>query len=372
MTKTLRLTFVHICLWLALLLACAAPPSQLTLQSAQPASKTIRIVDLNHTSIKAQMFEISGTEDNWRTMLNYLSQRDGAVAWVTITHIESLDLYEEPYSTNPNRIPSRRPTHARTLIRNGYAKSHSLRIIFLLDCQQISVSVDDQDEKPYYDLPVLQPDEEFALEYIIPPLSSGLHHFSLLLIADPESVNDELSYRFSQQLSFGEQRYSLWVGVQNLDQADTLLGTIAPPTDPIHYGDGLQVPQILDSKEDRTPIYHLQIKADTVQTMDLHLATSQLDENHDPAPGQTFPVIIGIFWNDEMRQMIEYDFPVPLAGREEHTVTLPIRTPKRPGKYQLMAVVFGAPHSRVYDNEGHRSLYPKTEFTQRVRVEVTP
>jgi len=371
MTKISRLTSLCILCFL-FLPACATHFSQLSFQKTQSTDDTISIISLDHQSIKDQMFGIAGTENNWQEMLSFLEKTEGSGAWITISHIESLDLYEEPYSTNPNRLPPQRSTTARSLICNRYFKPHSLRIIFMIDYQQVPVVSNGQSKKLYYDLPVLQPKEEFALEYIIPPLSAGLHHFTILLITDPESESDDLFYRFQQQLSFGEQRYSLWVGVQELDQADNLLGTVDPPSAPVHYSRALQLPRFLDpttTPEERSPIHRLQLKAGTVHKMDLTLTAPQPEEN-STSLGQTFPVLIGVFWNDEMREIAEYH--VPILEESEHEITLPIHVPEQPRAQQMMVVVFGAPYNREFDNQGQRILYPKTGFTQRILVEITP
>jgi hypothetical protein len=253
------------------------------------------------------------------------------------------------------------------MVRNGWALPHSLRLIVMLDFQPANVLLPNGTEQPFYDFATMQPQEDSAIAFSIPSLSSGFHQLSLLLIADPENTTPDKEYRLAQKLSITEARFDLWVDHTSVPEEVSIFST----------------PELGQAAASRIQSVDLVTADSEISSGELLTSLNQTSNteaciylklfNIDNEISQTFkepiPLRVVVFWDDHAYKVLDYD----LLPEAEDFLALPLKVamPKEPGTHQLQVFVFTFPGFSQFDAQGQqRTGYPIGVATQRVLVDI--
>src|SRR3972149_5433528 len=174
------------------------------LHSVEQSPFTLEVVNQDTEVVKDAALQPPGAQELWQQKTAFLAPENGWTGWATQLTVAP-KAETGGYLENPILVPAQEQIRGFFLVRNGWNRPHTLRVIFLLDFQQVPVLVENK-VTHFYDLPLMEPQEDKAFEFMLPGLSQGFHKLSILLIADPENYSLDIEYRFFQQKSFSELR----------------------------------------------------------------------------------------------------------------------------------------------------------------------
>ncbi len=261
------------------------------------------------------------------------------------------------------RLPPDQVSFGRLLIANVLNKPHKLALIFLLDYQPLLVQ-DLFDSQPAYYTPEIAVDEEVAFEFLFPPMSQGFHQLSILMITDPDLEPEDPMYRQALKLLFTEQRYDLWVGI---DEIPPDVPVLLSRDQAIEAGGFLHSLDVLNPKRlDERPA-RLQLFSDTQTQLELCFWGNEEPDSRAQSRVDTQPVAIGVFWDDRLTGWVEYE----LDPLRRFRLPVVIKTPTTEGVHHLQVVVFQTPWYAQYDAEDERIAFGKATSSNRILVEVT-
>ncbi|MDD5369619.1 MAG: hypothetical protein PHQ40_11070 [Anaerolineaceae bacterium] len=278
------------------------------------------------------------------------------------------------YIVNPVRVRADEEIRGYLLLKNARKQRHDARIIFLIDYQQLSITLNNDKSSDYYDLPDMDPSEERGVEFLLPPQTRGFHQVSVLLITDPDVLSDNEIIGIVQRSSFREIRYDLWVGEKHLpDGIDYYKDNVVAEAARTRIANIDIISPVENEKND--PLQRLTLKPGEYNCIKLRLYNcgqeclkqSGMDRGNDGP----IPLIISVFWDDKMDEYTDY----VLAADEIDNLTLKlrIRAPILPGDHHLNAIVFTLPEfSQFNPNDLEYASYVQTLFSRRVDVEVIP
>lgn len=328
------------------------------LNPAQQMGSPIEIVSEDLASIKNTILQTDDEKELWQQKNAFMSPDSEWGGWL----VEGKIL---PHSSRaPYRLPAHQELRGFVLVRNAWKKPHSLRLIFLLDSQQVPFMRSGRMDY-FYDLPDLEPQEDGAFEFVFPALSRGFHQLAILLITDPESLSTDRIYRNLQQHSFSEQRFDLWADIELSPSEAPVFGTAALGQAAASRFADVEVVASPDPGTNE-PLTSLGLKTGEGYCVNLRIFNEKSEVNA-PYTGAV-PLLIAVFWNDRLEQILDYDL---LADAPDHlTLPLLIKAPMQPGSYQLTVAVLTFPGWSQYKAVEERTSYPHAAFSQRIFVEV--
>jgi len=339
-----------------------------------PASTTLlEIVNEDRDAIQDIALKTEYARSAWEQKVGFFKPEGEWGGWVTQLQIDTpLTSNDDHFIENPIRVPAKAKVHGYFLVRNAWKKSHDLRVIFFLDFQQVLVKKLDK-SYGYYDLPVMESQEDRAFEFVISEMADGFHQLSFLLITDPQSLSTDSTYRALQQRSFYEGRYDLWVGINELPQnimvfESSELGQSAASR--------LGVIELLKSPidETNTPLFSMKLASEQKHCLYLRLFNCGIECRKESEVNKLYsgpvPLRIGIFWNDKLEQVLNYDLRADAP--DNLTLQIEIETPKKPGLYQLHVVGFAFPGFSQFTASLERTTYPPGLYSRRILVDVQP
>jgi hypothetical protein len=260
-------------------------------------------------------------------------------------------------------LPPQQVSYGRLLVSNVFHKPHSLALVFLLDYQPLSVQ-SELDMLPAYYVSEMPVGAEHAFEFLIPPIPHGFHHLSILLITDPKSTSTDIDYRQAQQRSFSEQRFDLWVGINEIPDGTPSFPSIEQAVAAGGYRSTFEV--VHPDDPDRE-IERLELEAGVDHVLALRFNQELPTVNLEPYTG-TLPIRIGIFWNDHLQDALDYEFDPQLT--EPIVFPINIHVPPEPATYQLQVVAFQIPWHAQFNAEEEWIAFGKAAFSRRMLVEV--
>jgi len=274
---------------------------------------------------------------------------------------------EEPVAPHGfYRLSPQQPSYGRLLVSNIFYTPHSLRLVFFLDYQPLLVQTKSGLQETYY-MPEMPVGAEQAVELRFPPLPKGLHHLSILLITDPESESVDLEYRGNQQRSCSEQRYDLWVGIEELPSDVPAF----PNREQAVSGGGFRA--VFDVVKSAPPPYalieELDLDPGTEHELGLLFAAEEQSSNSPPYTG-TLPLRIGVFWNDRLYAASEYELDPRQKLSEPMLLPYSITAPTEPGHYQMQIVIWLFPWHALHSADGDWISFGKVSFSRRILVTV--
>jgi len=334
--------------------------SCLALRPVQPSEVPISIANEDLETVKHFVLEPLENRRRWQQKNALVPPNSDWGGWVF--EIRFLPPPKSPFLV----LPLHQELHGFLLLRNAWKKPHDSRMIFLLDFQQMPV-LTSEGIRPFYTLPALAPQEDYAFEFVIPPLPRGFHTLSFVMIADPQNRSLDPVYRAAQQDSFLDQRFDLWVGVKPFSLDVPALETLAlgqaavsrfaksvdlvvTPQDPINE-----------------PLAFFSSKPGDSHCVYLRLYNEETEVNRPYK--EPVPLHIVASWDDQLTEALDYDL---LADAPRHlTLPLSVRTPTEPGLHQLQVMIFSFPGWSQY-NDGTFTGFFTASFSRRVLVEVRP
>lgn len=345
---------------------CAQPaqPECMQLPSGQQSPLLLEVVSQEIEDAKNAAFQTIGAQELWQQKASFLSPESGWAGWVTqLAVFPSQEIGK--FLENPVLLTPEEQIRGFFLVRNSWQMPHTLRVIFLLDFQQVPVLVENR-LNHFYDFPKMDPQEDRAFEFILPGLPEGFHQLSILLVADPENYSTDSNYRFLQQMSFTELRYDLWVGIDSPSQE-------VPRFENPEIGQAAasrlgSVELVLSAQDpENNPVLSLAMSSGKQYCVNLRLfnSTPQLT-----LYGGSVDLRIAVFWNDELTQVLDYTLSADAP--EKLTLQLAIGAPLEIDTYQFSIVVFTYPGYSQFTIPNKRTGYPVGAFTRRVVVEVQP
>lgn len=325
----------------------------------------ITVISDNLETIQSFMFQSTEARTLWGHKTAFASPDSEWGAWLTMFRVvPSYDT--DQFMENPNRIPVDAEVHYYYLIRNAWKKPHSLRLIFLLDFQQLPVIYLGETYE-FLDFHELLSQESVAIEFALPSLSNGFHQLSIILMTDPASTSSDVTYRIMQMKSFWEDRFDLWVGTKSL------------PEDVPRF----EMPELGQAASNRMGGFEVLVSADSQIPQPLkNLALKQGEKhylylhfyNTKPEPDASYdgpiPLLIAISWNDVLKQVLNYELSADAP--DGITLKLSVDTPIEGGSYQLNVIVFEFPGLSQFISPEQRTAYPRGHFSRRILVDVKP
>jgi len=261
------------------------------------------------------------------------------------------------------RLPAHQASFGRLLVSNVFHTPHSLGLVFLLDYQPLLVQ-DASGEQAIYYIPEMPVGAEQAFEFLLPPMSEGLRHLSILLITDPDSTSTDSDYRWAQQHSFSEQRFDLWIDIEKVPKDTPAFQDLE---EAISAGGFRSRFEVVQSHQPDQLIERLELEPDTDHQIALRFTNEEQAENTQPYTG-TLPVRIGIFWDDRLRSVFDYEHDPTIP--EPPLLSLIIHSPGEPGIHQLQVVAFQIPWHALFNAQGEWISFGKAAFSRRILVNV--
>jgi hypothetical protein len=297
---------------------------------------------------KQNMFPVGGQWGTWLTQFtlsnDYKPQKTGGLV----------------------RLSSQQPSYGRLLISNVFQTPHSLGLMFLLDYQPLYVRIDSDVRVAYY-LPEMPVGAEQAIEFLFPPFPKGLHHLSIVLITDPESESTDPDYRWSQQQSFSEQRFDLWVDIEAIPANTPAFVNQEQAIAAGGFRSQFEIVEI-DSSPYKL-VEELQFEVGTNNKLGLLFAVEEQSSNSPPYTG-TLPLRIGVFWNDTLHTAFDYELDPKLKLSEPFLLPFTIETPTEPGAYQMQIIAFATPWHPHFNADGEWIVFNHASFSRRIPVDV--
>jgi hypothetical protein len=259
------------------------------------------------------------------------------------------------------RLPAHHTSFGRLLVSNVFHTPHSLGLVFLLDYQPLLVQ-DATGEQAIYYIPEIPVGAEQAFEFLLPPMSEGLRHLSILLITDPDSTSTDADYRWAQQQSFSEQRFDIWVGIEEIPKDTPVFQDLE---EAISAGGFRSRFEVVQSHQPDQLIERLELDPNTEHQIALRFTNEEQAENTHPYTG-TLPVRIGIVWDDHLRSVFDYEHDPTIP--EPPLLSLIIQTPVEPGTHQLQVIAFQIPWHALFNAQGEWISFGKAAFSRRILV----
>lgn len=336
--------------------------SQLT-TSLQP-THSIRITGGDLDAIQKVVLSNDTVRQTWQAKIALVSPPNTLSAW--LTEVRALPNKNAGATLNPIQASINTPLQVYLLIRSGWKTPHQLRLIFLLDYAQLAVLTTD-DASHFYDLPILEPGQEAALEFELPTLSPGFHQLSLLLITDPQKSIEEGLERELQRSSFTEARYDIWVGEDEWSKSMPSFDSLAAGSE---AASRLQVVELWKPTSGTAgePFATQSMKTGEERCFNLRLLHAQPD-----TPLQyegSLPVRALVFWDDEVRQELNFDLGADTP--QNYILPVKLRAPNQPGPHSLFIVVFAPIGYSQFAPNGERVGAPAVAFTSRVQIDTQP
>ncbi|HET90312.1 MAG TPA: hypothetical protein ENN99_06190 [Chloroflexi bacterium] len=261
------------------------------------------------------------------------------------------------------RLPAHRASLGRLLVSNVFHTPHSLGLVFLLDYQPLLVQDASGEQAAYY-IPGMPVGAEQAFEFLLPPMSEGLHHLSILLITDPNSTSTDSDYRWDQQRSLSEQRFDLWVGINEIPKDTPAFQDVEQA---ISAGGFRSRFEVVQPHQPDQLIERLELDPNAEHRIALCFINEQQTENTQPYTS-TLPVRIGIFWDDHLQSAFDYKLDPTIP--EPFLLPLIIQTPTEPGTHQLQVIAFQIPWHAQFNAQGEWISFGKAAFSRRILVNV--
>jgi len=337
------------------------------LKPAKRAEVTLRALDDNLESIEAVALQTAEDQEEWHQKTAFVPPESDLGGWVTIIKVDpNLNTGLLAKKKNPILLPAQAETKIFLMVRNAWKKPHTLRVIFLLDFQQVPIH-GPHGVTDYYDFPVMASQEDQALALTLTALPPGFHQLSILWIADPENTSSDSVYRLLQQKSFQEERFDLWVGINAPPTATLVFEDAKIGQDASNRFGGIE---FVASPTDKTnePLTSLVLKPSDEHCLNLRLFNAK--PGTDALYTDSVPLFIAVFWNDKLEQIVNYDLSA--SSPENLTLRLRVQAPSEAGSYQLSAAVFTFSGYSQFDGTGTRVGYPIGTFTRRILVAVRP
>lgn len=366
MSKRMTLCLIHLAFILCALVpcrlsSCGAPDNASPLEPIS-VSEAGSIVVLNEGEATRSLI-LSNAESAlaWRQKRTRFPVGGERSTWLAQF---TLSADEEPAAPSGLiRLPPWQVSYGRLLVSNVFHKPHSLALVFLLDYQPLSVQ-GENGTLPGYHVPEMDVGGERAFEFLIPPIPRGLHHLSTLLITDPESTSADINYRQAQQRSFSEQRFDLWVGIEEIPRSIPTFQSFEQAASAGGYRSLFEV--VYPDDPDRQ-VEALEFEPGVEHTLALRFKHELPTDNLEPYTG-TLPIRIGIFWDDRLQEAFDYESDS--ASVWQATVPINVHAPFEPGSYQLQVIAFQIPWHAQFDAEGEWIAFGKAAFSRRILVEV--
>jgi hypothetical protein len=313
--------------------------------------------DLN--TVKSTLLGTVESQEIWQEKNEVFAPDSGWSGWVFHAR------FFPDQSHGPIQMSAGQELRGLFLIRNGWQKPHALRLIFLVDFQQIAISRGN-DLEEFYDFPIMNPQEDRAMEFTVPALPPGAHQLSILFISDPGDLSVDPEQRFLQQVSFSEQRFDIRVD--------------GAPSTPVPAFETMELGQAAASRfadidvgaspnsQSTTPLISLALQPAQETCVYLHLFNEKSPANA-PYTG-TVPLRITTFWNDKLEQVLDYDLLA--TAPDKLILPLMIKAPTEAGNYQLQITVSVLPGWSLFNSTNQRTGFPYTSFSKRILVDVQP
>lgn len=344
-----------------------APLPCMDLSSAQPSAATFEIVGTDVTKVKEMVLDKPALQKEWQQRLDFNHPDSEWSTWMTSLKISPQGPMPDDRTKPIVLTNGAELHHGYFLIHSAWKQPHPARVSFLLDYQQVRISVPGAAPAYFYDLPVIEPQAEYGLEFTLPPLSPGFHMLSVLLIMDPLTTTTNMPYRTAQRGALAAYDYDLWVDtppfqpeVPHFDNHEVGLAASAR-TNVVLVMENPRAPQ-------KWPVLSLSVQPNATTCVNLNLLSEWNEAAHGAYTG-TVPMRVGVFWNDQLTEVLDYG----LATKTSYDyLPLNLRTPAEPGTYQLGLVVFRFPGYSRFKDFSQRTLFAQSVFSQRIVVNVQP
>ncbi len=364
---------INFCLFYLSLVLCVALPIRLSSCSAPDKPSPLESADISSSSVGSIIILNEG--EATRDLI--LSNSESELAWRQkqtqfpvggdwSTWLAQFTLSADEQPAAPSgliRLPPQQTSYGRLLVSNVFHKPHSLALVFLLDYQPVSVQ-DETGTQPSYYVPEIPVGAERALEFLMPPIPRGLHHLSILLITDPESASTDVDYRQAQQRSFSEQRFDLWVGI---DEIPDKVPTFQNIEQAVSSGGYRSLFEVVYPDDPEQQVETLKLEPGADRMLALRFNHELPTDNLEPYTG-TLPLRIGIFWNDQLQRVVDYESDPRSVWRA--ALPIDVHAPLEPGSYQLQVVAFQIPWHAQFNADGEWIAFGKAAFSRRILVEV--
>ncbi len=335
------------------------------------ATAQIEVVNQELESIRDHIFSSEETLASWEEKTAFFQPESEWGGWVSQLRFESETNFDvNRYIENPIRLPHQPNIRGFFIVKNAWKQPHGLRIVFLLDFQQIPVLMLAK-EQSYHDISVLQSQEERAFEFVLSGLTEGFHQLSILQITDPDTYYTDDFYRTLQQKSLSENRYDLWVNIDEPPGHSTIF-----ESQEIGQAASGRIGSIDLVEFSGKALPMKSISALTGEEVEIKLRlfncgqTCQQTYESDMQYQASIPVKIGVFWNDFQTLILEYDLEAEVP--DELVFTTHIIVPSEPDTYYLSIVGFALPGYSQFDESLTRVVFPSGLFSQRIKVVVQP
>lgn len=345
------------------------PAACLELQPAPPSTLTFSVQEESLKAVQQVVAQNPAATLYWERGISLFPPDGDTSGWVFVavaTPRAQVPALAEALVPIP--LPADTETTFYVMVRNAWFKPHAMRLIFLLDYQQVQIVSAGGEVKSYYDLPMLQPQADGAVALRLPKLTRGFHQLSVLLIADPDNYTEDIEYRFYQQKSFIEIRHELWVGVDARPTEVPAFESfaLAQAADTRTVGAEL----VLDAlKKTNEPLLTLNLKPGAETCVNLRLFNTYTAFNA-PYTGPV-PLHIVAFWDDHLTHT--FDYQLSTADPEHLTLQFKIQAPPQAGRYQFSMAIFKFPgYSQFSTDRLEYAIYSVSDFSRRVVVEVVP
>lgn len=361
-----------------IIMGCSAEPTALSintsnlieLQPTQESSAYMEVISTSLDTIRDKILSTSEAQSVWEQKTDFVSPTSDWGGWVSELKIEpNLGFDSKNYVTNPIKLPYQDEHHLLFLVRNSWKSTHDLRVIFLLNFRQVPIRTLDK-VLTYLDFPAMHPQEDRAVELLLNGIPQGFHQISFILIADPNNVSNDRSYRLLQQKSFREERYDLWVGPAGIPPSNITIENAS-----IGQSAASRIGSLELVETKRNDIDNPLISLEAVPNEELHLAIKlfncgvecrKLSEANKLYDGPV-PMLVLIFWDDNLQEASEYNL---LANAPDNLMlNLNVGAPSTRGIHTLNIVAVTFPgNSQFSMTQLERIIYPQGIFSQRVVI----
>lgn len=353
-------------LWLVYGLWGLAPRPCIDLSPAQPSAAVFEIVGTEVATVKEVVLGSPLAQSYWAEQTNHYASGQWS-SWATWLDVRPKEPVPRELAIPILLTNGPQPHRGYLFIHSFWKQPHPARVSFLLDYQQARIQVPGGAPTYFYDLPSIAPQAEVGLEFMLPPLSPGFHQLSVLLIMDPLTTTTDLPYRVAQRGALAAYDYDVWVDTPPFqpevprfdDQAVGLAAAARTNVVMVMENPRAQVKQ---------PVLSLNVPPNATTCVNLDLLSEWNEELHGAYTG-TVPMRLGVFWNDQLTEVLDYGLP-PKTSNDY--LPLNLRTPAEPGTYQLGLMVFRFPGYSRLKGFGQSTLFAQSVFSQRIVVNVQP
>ena len=352
---------------ISLLVGCTKSPYQNCIdpEPVLSARVELQILSEDTETIRQTILGKPALAEYWQTQLTTFPPESDWRGWFSVFMIDPADDFNtEPLTVNPIRVLTSEDVHGYLMIESRFAKSHTIRVVFLFDFQPVPVTKEGE-SKFYQALLDVAPQEDHAFEFKFSNLPEGFHQFSILLIADPEDTRLDKDYRISQQGSFWEQRYDLWI---DLDRIPDNVLTLPSKEEGIGAAGAFHHVEIITPLETQSNEPLEIIESSPGQTHCINLRVFNASPEELVPYSDLVPITIGIFWDDVLFQKVEYQ----LGDQSPTDIQINVQAPDEIGMHQLGIAVMPFAGYSQFDADLTRVVFPYSPFSRRVLVNVQP